>query len=485
MSFGFAEGFAAGSSIVDTYMKVKKTKEDNVAIEAAATKKAKGELDKGMMSFNNDLLKDLDAYATQQTKYKQGGDFDAYNKVNGQINARLTNAAEAMANVNASGAGNNYTMPEVSQQLDTTNISVIEKFGKKYMAPENFVEEVDSYDDDAWVDMGTGQLGLKSEDGKGGFTDQITTAFQPFGKNDSDGKYGKGIQYAKVDGVKGIYPNEELVVATKSGKSVEKIFKPDSKEESIKAYMNQSNGSRVDAEEWWSNKSIPATLKIENASADLFDNVATNLGVDIMSYDKSKHDNKTNNKIKATGLRVLRQRSGKNAPKIIGDARRVTNTIDKLSMSGDKIDKAIADGKNVNFTDKLYREYIGKWVGDIDEADYDTLKNDKRIAEVFNNIRHSLFGSVLTAGESAKFYEQAASLYETNKTMVIGIEAQVSSQIDELTALQDQMGEDVFRSQFGNRLDVLEERQTQINDITSNKKSETKKKKSWKQYQGK
>ena len=240
----------------------------------------------------------------------------------------------------------------------------------------------------------------------------------------------------------------------------------------VESYMKSNpSANRVEASTAYANRSVPTVIKIENQSAKSLQDTIASEGVDLYDYNIGTADKKTVNKIKAKGLSVLRQTSGKDAGKIIYDAKKTFGNIERLDEASTQIESSIKDGKDVNFIEKLYRDMFGKYTDvNMTDEDYKTLAMNKQVAEVFNSIRHELYGSVLTVGENKNFYDQAASLYESNPSLVIGIKATVDSQIKELEALEMRMGEDIFRTQFGNRLEALKQRGKEL-DSVSNKSS--------------
>ena len=239
----------------------------------------------------------------------------------------------------------------------------------------------------------------------------------------------------------------------------------------VKAYLKtHKNADRVEASTAYANRNIPSVVKVEDKASNIISSIGTDLGVDLYNYNVSTADQKTKNRVQAMGASALRMTHGKKATKIIGDSKRVLGNISRLEEASSSIDKSIDEGKNVNFLEKMYRDLFGKYTDvKMSDEDYKTLATNKQVSEVFNAIRHSLYGSVLTVGENKNFFDQAASLYESNPSLLIGINATVESQIKELEALELEMGNDVFRTQFGNRLEALQDRYSELQTVMKNK----------------
>ena len=185
---GYAAGFSAGSNAVSSgisnamkYINMMNKQKKDEADKIIAAKKTKNDLDKGMQTFNTQLLNYLDGYAKEQVIQKQKGDMKAYNNINGQINARINNAASAVASVNANN-NTQYTMPDISSKMDTRDIGLVSHEGKQYFGDK---ELVDSLKPESFVARDDGTLGVRDIDpSTGKFTDTNTATLAPFGKTD-------------------------------------------------------------------------------------------------------------------------------------------------------------------------------------------------------------------------------------------------------------------------------------------------------------
>jgi len=480
----FMSGFMTGYDTVDKWQTNKAKKEAATKEAAQRNIKAKQDLDNLILTKNIELSNRLSAKAKERSKVGDEGNTKRYNELNAEIASTVDMYGRYIDKANQTN-GTNFQLPDGAMQSLAENVEII-SYGKKnneqnYVGSQAIAEDIRDGDirDEDIFEGDDGHLRLKERDANGEETENSSIIMRRY-TSETKAKEGyvwavnpatkkservtnefadskgweqarnreESTDYASIDGVTGYYTREELSGATKKGKQVEKKYAPTGTSKNIVA---------IDGVK----RNLKSVLAKDGVEFDSFENISFSN----MSKEQIR-------KTKEAGVKIARLRLGGAAPELLSDAQGAMNNVDRLSSAIKTLEGA-DKSDDINFLKKMYRSKIGKYFGDIDDAGLELLAADKEISEVNNNIRHELFGAVLTAGENRNFYDQAATIYESNKSMLVGLNSTVESQIGELKKIRIAMGKDLFRSQFGERLEALEDRNADMKEIMSGGKRET------------
>ena len=251
-------------------------------------------------------------------------------------------------------------------------------------------------------------------------------------------------------------------------------------EENLGQYEGNKNKARLAANKAYANLGKTALQK-ELTEADKMVGLANsysmkNYGENILNLDYSRVDHKGKEEFTAmarTGIKLVLGKS--KGTEMIEKVNKIASRTDSLILAGDGILQDIQDGKDVNVVKQAVMDYYSVYFGYTKE-EADRAARNKTISAISNEIRHSLFGSVLTKGENKSYLEQSSSLYRNSQDMFLNVKRYIKSSITELEGIEDSIGKELFKMQFGDELNSAKNKLKILEDVEVASSRESKKK---------
>jgi hypothetical protein len=184
--------------------------------------------------------------------------------------------------------------------------------------------------------------------------------------------------------------------------------------------------------------------------------------------DTRKLDKKGQSDLNVIADSLVRRDKPEGAGKAIEDTRKSLVAVNQLGQALKTTEEISTSGKNINLVDKAIRDNFSQYFGMSDE-EMQTAFRDKRYASASNVIRNSLFGAAVSKQEGKNFIDATASLYGTNKNLVLGMKSMMEDVKAKIEINADVIGQAAFNLKFGGRLRNIEDLISSIDNVIAGK----------------
>jgi len=133
---------------------------------------------------------------------------------------------------------------------------------------------------------------------------------------------------------------------------------------------------------------------------------------------------------------------------IVKDALKTTASFSQIDLAVQQTISSLNRGSGINFGSKLYRDYIGNYLGFTNKDTMDALKQSN-VAGAFNIFRNSLFGATVSKGEGKMFDDAVATLMQSDEKVLVGMMGMVVTMESKLRVNREALGETAFNAKFG------------------------------------
>ncbi len=172
---------------------------------------------------------------------------------------------------------------------------------------------------------------------------------------------------------------------------------------------------------------------------------------DYTTFDTRGLERKDKNSLNIIAKTMIRKNNPNMAKKALEDVRKTLVSVDQLSQSFRATQK-LADGdKNINFIDKTVRDAFSAYTG-MNDNELETAFRDKRYASAANVIKNALFGASQSVHEMKSFRDATASLYQTDKGLVMGMRSMLEDVKAKLKVNETFISPEPFNLLFGDKV---------------------------------
>lgn len=132
----------------------------------------------------------------------------------------------------------------------------------------------------------------------------------------------------------------------------------------------------------------------------------------------------------------------------------------QLKDSLDMTFKYLNNGKDINLVDKVYREYLGKYLG-LSDRQLEIALRDSRYQDTMNTALKIASGTAVSKNEWDRNKQVFGTLYQTNEVLLNGIKNFAKDQYAKMQTMSASMGDVAFNLLYGktysNVKDMLED----------------------------